>query len=67
MKWINVEKKLPDDGKRKLVCVARIDGYIESVGTARFVTRYFNSQEWVTDDGYSVEPTHWMDLPDIHE
>lgn len=58
-RWIPVEERLPESGKRVLVLADVHDVCI----AAYYPSRSGRDSLWLGDDEASYSPTHWMPLP----
>lgn len=59
-KWISINERYPEFGKEVLIFE---DGYI-NIGEYCDYSDIGEKNGFITDDGRTVNPTHWMPVPE---
>lgn len=59
MEWVNIKDRLPDKERMEYLCYFDDECYLLCV----FHKYEIDGSHWISD-GFTVFPTHWMELPE---
>lgn len=61
--WISVDERLPENDDHVLV---HVKGDRFFCIPDRYEVAYYDTEDWYTQDGELIRPTHWCDIPPLN-
>ena len=57
LQWRSVDDELPENDSDVLV-------RYRDLGATLYAVAYYDGEDWYTNGGYHIRPTHWMSIPE---